>query len=93
VVDNTYSIYSDDYFFIQDPHELYKHWPADIWEAIDQHQVKPGMNQLQVDFALGMGVLDRGSDSSVQIAHYSNGGKPMTITYQAGKVTEIRAGG
>jgi hypothetical protein len=93
VVDNTYSIYSDDYFFIQDPHELYKHWPPDIWEAIDQHQVKPGMNQLQVDFALGMGVLDRGSDSSVQTAHYANGGKPMTITYQAGKVTEIRAGG
>ncbi len=90
VVDNTYSIYSDDYFFIQDPHELYKHWPPDIWEAIDQHQVKPGMNQLQVDFALGMGVLDRGSDSSVQTAHYSNGGKPMTITYRDGKVTEIR---
>jgi hypothetical protein len=46
-----------------------------------------------VDFALGMGVLDRGSDSSVQIAHYANGGKPITITYRGGKVTEIRAGG
>src|ERR1700719_3419349 len=92
VVDNTYSIYSDDYFFIQDPHELYKHWPPEVWEAIDQHQVKPGMNQLQVDFAVGMGVLDRSSDSAVQIARYPNGANPVTVTYRNGKVAEIRTG-
>ena len=34
--DDTYRIYSDEMFFVQDPHELYKHWPADVWEAIDQ---------------------------------------------------------
>jgi len=89
----SYSIYSDDYFFLQDPHELYKHWPPEIWQAIDQHQVKPGMNQLQVDFAVGMGALDRASDTAVQIAHYPNGGKPLTIVYRAGKVAEIRPGG
>ena len=63
LADNSYSIYSDYYFFIEDPHELYKHWPPDVWQAIDQHQAKPGMNELQVDFALGMGVLDHASDS------------------------------
>jgi hypothetical protein len=92
LVNNTYSIYSDDYFFLQDPHELYKHWPPEVWEAIDQHQVKPGMNQLQVDFAVGMGVLDRSSDSSVQTAHYSNGTNPVTVTYRNGKVAEVRPG-
>ena len=90
---STYTIYSDYFFFIEDPHELYKHWPPDVWEAIDQHQVKPGMNELQVDFAVGMGVLDRASDSSVKIAHYPNGGKPLTVTYRNGKAAEIRPGG
>jgi hypothetical protein len=89
---NSYSIYSDYYFFIEDPHELYKHWPPDVWEAIDQHQVKLGMNELQVDFAAGMGTLDRSSDSTAKIAHYANGGKPLTVTYRDGKVAEIRQG-
>jgi len=93
VTGNSYSIYSDDYFFIEDPHQLYNHWPPDVWAAIDQHEVKPGMNELQVDFALGMGVLDRSSDSTVKTAHYPNGGKPLTVTYRNGKVAEIRPGG
>jgi hypothetical protein len=89
---NSYTLYSDYFFFIEDPHELYKHWPPEIWEAIDQHQVKPGMNELQVDFAVGMGVLDRSADSSVKIAHYPNGGKALTVTYRNGKVADIRPG-
>jgi hypothetical protein len=87
---SSYTIYSDYFFFIEDPHELYKHWPPEVWGAIDQHQVKPGMNELQVDFAVGMGVLDRASDSSVKIAHYPNGGKPLTVTYRNGKAAEIQ---
>jgi hypothetical protein len=87
---DSYSIYSDYFFFIEDPHELYKHWPPDVWEAIDQHQVRPGMNELQVDFAVGTGVLDRSGDSTAQIAHYPNGGKPLTISFRNGKVAEIR---
>ena len=89
---NSYTIYSDYYFFIEDPHELYKHWPPDVWQAVDEHQVKPGMNELQVDFAVGMGTLDRASDSALKIAHYPNGGKPVTVTYRNGRAAEIRAG-
>src|SRR5882757_1119953 len=33
VTGNSYSIYSDDVFFIEDPHEMYNHWPPDIWQA------------------------------------------------------------
>jgi hypothetical protein len=92
VTGNSYSIYSDYFFFIEDPHQLYKHWPADIWEAVDQHQVKPGMSELQVDFAVGMGVLDRSSDSNTKIAHYPNGGKPLKVTYRNGRVAEVGPG-
>src|SRR5579863_8484807 len=52
VNDGNYHFYSDDMLFIQDPHQLYSHWPADTWAAIDQHQAKPGMNELQVGFAI-----------------------------------------
>ena len=36
---DSYQIYSDEMFFIQDPHELYKHWPADVWAI---HRATPG---------------------------------------------------
>jgi hypothetical protein len=89
---NSYTIYSDYFFFIEDPHELYKHWSPDVWQAIDQHQVKPGMNELQVGFALGMGALDHSNDSNVKVARYPNGGKPVTVTYRNGSVAEISGG-
>lgn len=84
-----YHIYSDEMLFIQDPHELYKHWSAEVWSAIEAHEVKPGMNELQADFAIGMGTPERSGDSSSKTVHYPNGGKPLTITYQDGKAVSI----
>jgi hypothetical protein len=87
-----FKIYSDDIFFFEDPHELYKHWPADVWKAIDNHEVQPGMSELQVICAIGEGMLDGSSTSFSRILHYANGGKPLTITYRDDKAVEIRAG-
>jgi hypothetical protein len=87
-----YKFYSDDMFFIEDPHELYNHWPADVWQAIDQHQVKPGMSELQADFSLGFGMLESGSDSIDRILDYPNGGNPLTVTFHEGKAIEIKPG-
>jgi hypothetical protein len=87
-----YKIYSDEMFYIQDPHDLYKHWPADVWQAIDQHQVKPGMNELQADFAVGMGVPDAGDTSYEKTVRYPNGGKPLVVVYRDGKAAEISPG-
>ena len=89
---NDLKIYSDEMLFIQDPHELYKHWTADIWDAINKHEVKPGMNELQVGFAIGMGIPDPSSDPAVKTVKYPNGGKPLIVTYRYGKVAEIKAG-
>jgi hypothetical protein len=90
--DGQYKIYSDEMFYIEDPHELYKHWPADVWQAVAQHEVKTGMNELQADFAVGMGVPDAGATSEEKTVHYPNGGKPLVVTYQDGKAAEIKAG-
>lgn len=87
-----YKIYSDEMFYVEDPHDLYKFWPADVWQSIAQHEVKPGMDELQADFAVGMGVPDAGGSSDEKTMRYSNGGKPLVVTYREGKAAEVKAG-
>ncbi len=92
-MEGQFKIYSDEMFYIEDPHDLYKHWPAEVWQAIAQHEVKPGMDELQADFALGMGVPDMGSSGAEEkTVRYPNGGKPFVVSYRGGKATEIKAG-
>ena len=87
-----YKIYSDEMFFVEDPHELYKHWPADVWQAVGQHEVKPGMNEMQADFAVGMGVPGAGASSAEKTVRYPNGGKPLVVIYREGKAAEVKEG-
>src|ERR1017187_3307475 len=84
-----YKIYSDEVFYVEDPHELYKQWPAEVWQAVAQHEVKPGMNELQADFAVGMGVPDAGASSEEKTVRYPDGGKPLVVIYRDGKAAEI----
>jgi len=90
--DGEYKIYSDEMFFIEDPRDLYKHWPADVWQAVENHEVKPGMNEMQADFAIGMGVPDAGDTSYSKTVRYPNGGKPLVVVYHEGKAAEIKPG-
>ncbi|MGC1374552.1 MAG: hypothetical protein WA824_20620 [Candidatus Sulfotelmatobacter sp.] len=90
--DGQYKIYSDEMFYVEDPHVLYKFWPAEVWQAIERHEVKPGMNELQADFAIGMGVPDAGATSDNKVVHYPNGGKPLVVTYRGGEAAEIKPG-
>jgi hypothetical protein len=85
-----FKIYSDEMFFIEDPHDLYKHWTPDVWQAVEQHQVKPGMSEMQADFAVGMGTPDAGSSSEQKTVHYPNGGNPLVVVYREGKAAEIK---
>jgi hypothetical protein len=87
-----FRIYSDDIFFIEDPHELYKHWPADIWRKIDAHEVQVGMSELQTLFAIGVGIPQGSGAYGSRTLHYANGGKPLAITFQNDKAVEIKAG-
>jgi len=89
---NEYQIYSDEMLYIEDPHQLYKHWPAEVWQAIDQHQVKPGMRELEADFAVGIGMPESSGDSIDKTLDYPNGGKPLVISYHDGQVVVVRPG-
>jgi hypothetical protein len=79
----------NDVFYYEDPHELYKHWPADVWQAIDQHQAKQGMNELQVSFALGSMVAATPGDYGNRTAQYRSGGKLVSVTFEKNRATEI----
>ena len=87
-----FRIYSDDIFFIEDPHELYKHWPADVWTKIDAHEVQAGMSELQAIFAIGIGIPQGSGDYGSRTLHYANGGKPLAITFRNDKAVEIKPG-
>jgi len=85
-------IYSDDAFFIEDPHELYKHWPAEMWKAVDAHEAKQGMSELQASFAIGLGIPESNGDYGSRTLQYANGGKPVTIAFENDRAVVIKAG-
>lgn len=87
-----YNIYADEVLFLEDPHELYRHWSPEIWQSVERHEVKPGMNEIQAVFAVGMGTPFRSDDPEVKTVEYPNGGKKLTVTYRRGKATRIDAG-
>lgn len=78
--------------YIQNPRDLYKHWPPDVWQAVENHEIKAGMNELMADFAIGMGIPDAGDSSYSKTVRYPNGGKPLVVVYRDGKAAEIRSG-
>ena len=86
-----YTIYADEMFFYQDPHQLYNFWPKPVWDAIAAHQVTKGMNEIQASFAVGVGVPSP-SNGDEKTVKYPNGGSPLVVTYENGRATEIHSG-
>ena len=87
-----FKIYTDEVFFLEDPHDLYQHWPADAWRKIDAHEVQAGMSELQASFAIGLGVPEGSGDYGSRTLHYANGGKPLVVAFENDKAIEIKPG-
>ena len=85
--DETY--YCDEMFYYDDPHQLYKHWPPDVWQAVDQHKPKPGMNELQVAMALGTIQQSQSSDYGNRTVTYDAGGKKWAVSFVKDKATTV----
>ncbi len=88
----TYYIYADEMLFLEDPRELYRHWPQEVWQAIERGEVRPGMNENQVTFAAGFGSPERGSDGELRAVLYPRNGQPLRVTYRRGKAEKVEAG-
>jgi hypothetical protein len=89
--DGQYTFYTDELFFYDDPHGLYKHWGPEIWKAVDTHQVILGMNERQVELSLGQVSKSTSKAYGDRMVVFANLGKPMAVTFVKNKVTAFRA--
>lgn len=80
---------ANDLFFFADPHKLYSHWPPEIWKAIDEHKAIPGMNEIQVSFALGTAGTISPGDYGNRSIEYSNNGNPVKVIFEHNKAVSI----
>ena len=85
-----YTFFTDEILFYDDPHELYKHWGPEIWKAVDTHQVIVGMNERQVELALGQVSKSTSQDYGNRMVVFANLGHPMAVTFVSNKVTAFR---
>jgi hypothetical protein len=85
------SYFSDVLFYYDDPHTIYDNWPKDVWAAIDEHQVKPGMSELQTRMSIGQKSQTDGSSQGNRTVTYNQAGKQWTITYVGNRATTIKS--
>jgi hypothetical protein len=83
--------YTDMLFFYDDPHTIYDYWPKDVWTAIDAHQVKPGMSELETRLAIGQKVHVDGSREGDRTVTYDVNGKKWDVTYVKNRATAIKS--
>ncbi len=84
-----YNLLTDQIFFYDDPHKLYAHWSPDTWKAIDEHRAILGMNERQVQLALGQISTNHGDKIGDRSVEYDNQDHPKMVTFEAGKATRI----
>ena len=77
-------------FYYDDPHTIYSNWPKDTWAAIEAHQVKPGMSELQSRMAIGMKAHPDGQVEGSRTVDYDVNGKHTVVTYRGNHATAIQ---
>jgi hypothetical protein len=82
--------FTDNLFYYDDPHTIYDHWPKDVWAAVDAHQVKPGMSELETRMSIGMKEHPDGEKEGDRTVTYDLDGKHWTIRYVKNRATEIK---
>jgi hypothetical protein len=77
-------------FYYDDPHTIYSNWPKDVWTAIDAHQVKPGMSELETRMAIGQKIDNNGGTVGDRTVTFDQAGKKWTVTYVNNHATTIK---
>jgi hypothetical protein len=85
--DSTY--YCDNVFYYDDPRTMYTFWPANIWQAVDQHKPIAGMNELQTAMAVGVMQQSESSDYGNRTVYYDAGGTRWAVTFENNKATQV----
>jgi hypothetical protein len=84
-----YRIDVSNILYLQDPRQLYKHWPKETWDAISRGEALKGMNEQQVWMALGYGVALSSAEYGNRRMHYENAGKPKEVQFRDNAAVEI----
>ena len=87
-----YSLLTDEIFFYDDPHVLYKHWGPEAWAHIDKHEPALGMSENQTMMALGQVITPHGDNMGDRSVSFDNDGHPVTIDFQNNKAVKITPG-
>jgi hypothetical protein len=83
--------YCDLIFYYDDPHTIYDHWPKDVWAAIDAHQMKPGMSEVETRMSIGRNLQADGDQEGNRTVTYDQNGKHWTVTYVRNQATTIKS--
>ena len=83
--------FTDLLFYYDDPHTIYEHWPKEVWAAIDAHQVKTGMSELETRMAIGQKMHPDGSKEGERTVEYDQDGKHWAVTYVKNQATKIES--
>ena len=84
-----YTFSTDEIFFYDNPHQLYKHWGPQVWDAIDHHKAILGMSESQVQMALGQVSDSVSTEYGNRRVMFSNLGHPMDVIFVKDKATAI----
>jgi hypothetical protein len=87
-----YNLLTDEIFFYDDPHVLYKHWGPQMWAHIDKHEPVLGMSENQAMMALGQVITPHGDNVGDRSVTYDNDGHPVTIDFEHNKAVKITPG-
>ena len=88
---NEEAYFCDMLFYYDDPHTIYDHWPKNVWAAIDAHQVKMGMSEVETRMAIGRNLQVDGSKEGDRTVTYDQAGKHWTVTYVGNQATVIKS--
>lgn len=86
-----WAVYIDELFFLKDPRELYNHWPTEVWQTIEKNEVRPGMNELQAGFALGLGIPQGGGTFGNRTLEFQPPGRKVQVTFVNDRATDIKS--
>ncbi len=90
--EGVYNFFTDEIFFYDDPHVLYKHWGPEMWAHVDKHEPALGMSENQAMMALGQTITPHGDNVGDRSVTFNNNDHPVTIDFEHNKAVKITPG-
>jgi hypothetical protein len=87
-----YNFITDDVFFYDDPHTLFKAWTPDTWAHIEKHECAVGMSEFQCMLALGQTIDPHGDKPGDRSVTFNNDEHPVTVDFTHDKATRVTPG-